>query len=238
MPMNALSRPSVGGSHRRRQSPRAQCPRTQVRGRVDRWPLPSAMTRLRRSRRRRRGYQRQQQGPSRYQTRRLPSSRCRAMSWHSRTSRPNSIAPAFDCELIGSDDHGPMTVLRCSSCMEIEQNMIDQVRPPTAELSNERRLSNRRLTERRAHQATATATACPRCGSHYVGRSATRWWERPLRWVTPLVPFRCRTCEWRGWRRAEWLQIRPAGGSSTDHDDRDVDDRSERFTRNVSPRAS
>lgn len=95
--------------------------------------------------------------------------------------------------------------------------MIDQVQPRSAELSDDRRVSNRRLTERRAHQATATA--CPRCGSHYINRSATRWWERPLRWITPLVPFRCRTCEWRGWRRSEWLQVRAAGASTDAHAD-------------------
>ena len=101
------------------------------------------------------------------------------------------------------------------------------------ELSQDRRVSNRRLTERRVSQATV----CPRCGSHYINRSATRWWERPFRWITPLVPFRCRTCEWRGWRRAEWLRVKPAGSSSDPHD-QTVFDRSEPFTDDVTPKAS
>ena len=103
------------------------------------------------------------------------------------------------------------------------------------ELSHDRRVNDRRLTERRAHQAMATS--CPRCGSHYISRSATRWWERPFRWITPLVPFRCRTCEWRGWRRSEWLKGRPAGGSSTGPGDQGVYDRID-FTDDAAPKAS
>ena len=45
-----------------------------------------------------------------------------------------------------------------------------------------------------------TTTACPRCGLCCLRRSVTRWWERPVRWLTTLVPYRCNNCYWRGWR--------------------------------------
>jgi len=73
----------------------------------------------------------------------------------------------------------------------------------------DRRATERRVSERRTHQLAATN--CPRCGSQYIGRSSTRVWERPFRWLTGLVPFRCRTCRWRGWRRPEWLKLKPGG---------------------------
>src|SRR5262245_15776788 len=87
--------------------------------------------------------------------------------------------------------------------------MLDGDRSEARQLDRERRLGDRRLGDRRTQQLTATA--CPRCGSQYIGRSSTRWWERPVRWMTPLLPFRCRTCDWRGWRRADWVQLRREG---------------------------
>jgi len=63
---------------------------------------------------------------------------------------------------------------------------------PNRTKPNRDSVSDRRVGKRQAYQSTATA--CPRCGSHYINRSATRWWERPFRWLTPLVPFRCRAC--------------------------------------------
>src|SRR5262245_7196096 len=72
-------------------------------------------------------------------------------------------------------------------------------------LSHDRRVNERRMTERRAPKVLANA--CPFCESRNLTRSATRWWERPLRWVSPLVPFRCRTCGWRGWRQPDWVQM-------------------------------
>ena len=98
------------------------------------------------------------------------------------------------------------------------------------QLEHDRRLIERRQSERRTHERMGS-TACPRCSSRYLSRSSTRWWERPLRWVTPLVPFRCRTCEWRGWRRAGWLQDRqitdahPIGRNQYTHDRQDVSNR-------------
>jgi len=51
---------------------------------------------------------------------------------------------------------------------------------------------------------TATGPQCPRCGSRDVHRSRTRLWERPLRTLSPLQPFRCYACRWRGWRRPRY----------------------------------
>jgi hypothetical protein len=42
---------------------------------------------------------------------------------------------------------------------------------------------------------------CPHCSSRDLRRSRTRWWERPFRYLSPLVPYRCWNCHWRGWRR-------------------------------------
>jgi hypothetical protein len=42
---------------------------------------------------------------------------------------------------------------------------------------------------------------CPRCGSHNIHHSRLRtWFERARRRVTRRAPYRCRKCEWRGWR--------------------------------------
>jgi hypothetical protein len=40
---------------------------------------------------------------------------------------------------------------------------------------------------------------CPRCASRFITRSATRWWERPRRWLSERRPYRCHSCSWRGW---------------------------------------
>ncbi|MFN7918191.1 MAG: hypothetical protein U0Q55_22805 [Vicinamibacterales bacterium] len=49
-----------------------------------------------------------------------------------------------------------------------------------------------------------TGPQCPRCGSRDVHRSRTRTWERPLRFISSLQPYRCYACRWRGWRRARY----------------------------------
>jgi hypothetical protein len=44
--------------------------------------------------------------------------------------------------------------------------------------------------------------ACPTCGRPTLHHSQPRTWiERLRRRVTSRVPFRCHTCQWRGWRR-------------------------------------
>jgi hypothetical protein len=40
---------------------------------------------------------------------------------------------------------------------------------------------------------------CPICSSNRIARAHTRWYERPRRWITRQVPYRCRACYWRGW---------------------------------------
>ena len=41
---------------------------------------------------------------------------------------------------------------------------------------------------------------CPACGSHRVFRSKTRTaFERYRRQFTMKRPYRCHTCNWRGW---------------------------------------
>jgi len=41
---------------------------------------------------------------------------------------------------------------------------------------------------------------CPACGSHRVFRSKTRTaFERYRRQFTTKRPYRCHTCNWRGW---------------------------------------
>ena len=40
---------------------------------------------------------------------------------------------------------------------------------------------------------------CPRCGSERLSRSHTRWSERPHRWISGALVYRCRECRWRGW---------------------------------------
>jgi len=87
----------------------------------------------------------------------------------------------------------------------MSHRMLEEARAHRLQLGRDRRIGERRSAERRYRPV---ATVCPRCASGHVSRSTTRWWERPMRWVTPLVPFRCHTCEWRGWRRPEWLQVK------------------------------
>ena len=45
-------------------------------------------------------------------------------------------------------------------------------------------------------------TICPQCRSHQLQRSHTRWWERPHRWMSANVPYRCGACGWRGWHQS------------------------------------
>jgi hypothetical protein len=40
---------------------------------------------------------------------------------------------------------------------------------------------------------------CPRCGSVRLLRSHARLHERPRRWISGALLFRCRECNWRGW---------------------------------------
>ena len=50
-------------------------------------------------------------------------------------------------------------------------------------------------------QEAFPGTGCPRCGSSRVHRSRARsGWARLLRAVSPLRPFRCSGCRWRGYR--------------------------------------
>ncbi len=43
---------------------------------------------------------------------------------------------------------------------------------------------------------------CPRCYSLNVRRSARRIWERVLTLFHPMLPYRCRSCQGRFWRRS------------------------------------
>ena len=40
---------------------------------------------------------------------------------------------------------------------------------------------------------------CPRCGSVRLLRSHTRLHERPRRWISGALLYRCKNCGWRGW---------------------------------------
>jgi hypothetical protein len=43
---------------------------------------------------------------------------------------------------------------------------------------------------------------CPKCKSKDLRRSQTRnRWERWRKEITGKRPYRCRACQWRGWRR-------------------------------------
>ncbi len=42
---------------------------------------------------------------------------------------------------------------------------------------------------------------CPNCNSDSIRRSRTRnRWERWRKEITGMRPYRCRECNWRGWR--------------------------------------
>jgi DNA-directed RNA polymerase subunit RPC12/RpoP len=45
----------------------------------------------------------------------------------------------------------------------------------------------------------ANRVPCPQCGSKYILRLRTRWWQRPWRWLSGRVPIQCHVCAWRGW---------------------------------------
>ena len=43
---------------------------------------------------------------------------------------------------------------------------------------------------------------CPKCNSKDLRRSQTRSrWEQWRKAVTGKRPYRCRTCQWRGWKK-------------------------------------
>jgi hypothetical protein len=43
--------------------------------------------------------------------------------------------------------------------------------------------------------------SCPTCGQPALRHSRPRsWFERLRRRITGRVPYRCRGCNWRGWR--------------------------------------
>ena len=108
--------------------------------------------------------------------------------------------PDGNCRKNGCDQE---VMSRFSPC--ISRRMLEEARAHRPQLDSDRRAGERRSTERRYRPA---ATVCPRCASGHISRSTTRLWERPMRWISPLVPFRCHTCKWRGWRRPEWLQVK------------------------------
>ena len=43
------------------------------------------------------------------------------------------------------------------------------------------------------------SSVCPDCGSIDIRRSRTRFWERPVKFVTGRRVYRCVSCNWRGW---------------------------------------
>jgi uncharacterized protein with PIN domain len=45
------------------------------------------------------------------------------------------------------------------------------------------------------------AVACPRCNGKVHHSRPRSWLERLRRRVTRRVPYRCHTCNWRGWRK-------------------------------------
>jgi hypothetical protein len=112
--------------------------------------------------------------------------------------------------------------------------MFGRVRSRPVQLNPERRVNDRRFSERRVHHAMTTT--CPRCGSDDIRRSATRLWERPLRWFSPLVPFRCRVCDWRGWRRPDPPKVDYYGGGLDD--EQSAHDQSDLFTDETAPKAT
>jgi len=40
---------------------------------------------------------------------------------------------------------------------------------------------------------------CRRCKSVIMIRSHTRWFERWRKWLSVTRPYRCASCNWRGW---------------------------------------
>ena len=56
------------------------------------------------------------------------------------------------------------------------------------------------MPEELTEKAQQSAVRCPRCGSTDVRRSKTKGGlERAARLLSPLRPYRCRTCRHRGW---------------------------------------
>jgi predicted RNA-binding Zn-ribbon protein involved in translation (DUF1610 family) len=54
---------------------------------------------------------------------------------------------------------------------------------------------------------------CPACGSHRVFRSKTRTaFERYRRRFTMKRPYRCHTCNWRGWAPDGTQAVAPDDG--------------------------
>jgi hypothetical protein len=50
----------------------------------------------------------------------------------------------------------------------------------------------------------AVSEPCPGCRGHDIHHSRLRTPLERIRWrLTGRVPYRCHSCEWRGWRRAE-----------------------------------
>ncbi|MCB1036154.1 MAG: hypothetical protein KDD47_20190, partial [Acidobacteria bacterium] len=53
---------------------------------------------------------------------------------------------------------------------------------------------------------------CPRCYSLNVRRSRRRLWERAVCFLLPTLPYRCRSCQGRFWRRSGGLLNLPRLG--------------------------
>jgi len=54
---------------------------------------------------------------------------------------------------------------------------------------------------------------CPACGSHRVFKSKTRTaFERYRRQFTTKRPYRCHTCNWRGWAPGGAPAVAPGDG--------------------------
>jgi len=51
--------------------------------------------------------------------------------------------------------------------------------------------------ERRRYRPLVRCPLCQWPGGMY--RSRMRWWERPLRFVSPRRPYRCHLCDQRFW---------------------------------------
>jgi len=48
---------------------------------------------------------------------------------------------------------------------------------------------------------------CPECGKQQAQRSRTRGFERVVKHVTRRRPYRCAACGWRGWCRANGMDL-------------------------------
>ncbi len=76
---------------------------------------------------------------------------------------------------------------------------------------NDGRRGSQRRSTREDDQPRAGQQRCSHCRSEHLTRTHTHWYQRPRRWLTGQVPYRCRGCGGRVWGARQHSSAYSAG---------------------------